>query len=66
MKELINKIEEDMRNSLDNAQMKKLHDTLVKNLNDLNNFKQEESLDHKQELDYCDMFICAKSIEGCS
>lgn len=66
MKELINKIEEDMSELLDNVQMKKLHDILEKNLNDLNIFKKENFLEHKQELDYCDMFICAKSIEGCS
>lgn len=66
MKELINKIEEDMIKLLDNVQMKKLHETLVKNLRDVTIYKEEKELAYKEKLDYCDMFICAKSIEGCS
>lgn len=62
---IINKIEEDMIKLLSDEQMKKLHETLVKNFNNLSVFK-EEKLECKEELDYCNKFICAKSIEGCS
>lgn len=66
MIEVIDKVEEEMIKLLNNVQMKKLHETLIKNLKDVTIYKEENKLDCKQKLDYCDMFICAKSIEGCS
>lgn len=66
MKEIISKIESQMINLLDDVQMKEVHNILVKNLKDLIIVKEEESIEYKQELDHCNMFICAKSIEGCS
>ncbi|WP_304683241.1 site-specific tyrosine recombinase/integron integrase [uncultured Clostridium sp.] len=65
MIEVINKIEKEMIELLDSEQMKKLHEILINNLSGLSIYK-EKGEKNKLKLNYCDKFICAKSIEGCS
>lgn len=57
MKNLIREIEENMNEYLDNIQMEILHNTLCEILKD-NQIKDEKN--------YCNMFINAKQVEGCS
>lgn len=60
MEDIIIEIEQEMMNVLNNMQMEVLHKVLLKKIN-----ANEEKLDNK-EIDYCNMFICAKKVEGCS
>lgn len=67
VEKLINEIELEMINLLSNSQMEQLHKTLLKKLQGLNftartNYK---NIENKEE-DYCNIFICAKKVEGCS
>ncbi|AKN31536.1 integrase [Clostridium carboxidivorans P7] len=67
VKELIIEIEQEMINILNNMQMEELHKVLFKKLQGLD-FIGENSCDNLQnkKLDYCNIFICAKRVEGCS
>ncbi|MEG1411668.1 MAG: tyrosine-type recombinase/integrase [Terrisporobacter sp.] len=59
MKKIITEIEQSMVNFLDNSQMEQLHNVLSKVLdNNIDNTVKEEN--------YCEMFIYAKKVEGCS
>ncbi|WP_123053394.1 site-specific tyrosine recombinase/integron integrase [Clostridium sp. JN-1] len=67
VEKLIVQIEQEMINLLDNMQMEALNKVLLKNLQGLAftdeaNNKNLES----EETDYCNIFICAKQVEGCS
>lgn len=68
MKELIIEIEQEMVKLLNNMQMEELHKVLLKNLQGLTLIDESNntSLKEKTELDYCNIFICAKRVEGCS
>lgn len=67
MKAIINEIEREMANLLDDLEMNKLHRVLIKALENLDvneNNHKENRLDGI--INYCDMFIYAKRVEGCS
>jgi site-specific recombinase XerD len=67
MEKLITEIEQEMLNILNNMQMEELHKVLMKKLqgviviDKVNNKKLEN-----EEVNYCNIFICAKRVEGCS
>ena len=64
---IIIEIEQGMINFLDNREMEELHKVLIKNLSDLTLVKGENDKNYlDDELDYCEMFIYAKKVEGCS
>lgn len=67
MEKLIIEIEQEMMNLLNNAQIEKLHKVLVKHLDGLA-FVDEiaEKKLANEDVDYCNIFICAKQVEGCS
>lgn len=67
MEKLIIEIEQEMINLLNNMQMEKLHKVLLKNLQGLAFIDEtnNKSLEN-EEVDYCNIFICAKRVEGCS
>lgn len=64
MEKLISEIEQQMINLLNNYQMEVLHKVLLKNLQCLNFTENNNAIN--EDLDYCNIFICAKRIEGCS
>lgn len=67
VEKLINEIELEMINLLNNSQMEELHIVLLKKLQGLN--FTNETIDKKienKEVNYCNIFICAKRVEGCS
>lgn len=67
MEKYIMEIEQNMVNLLDNMEMEKLHSVLINTfigLTIIENKNKEDTLD--KELNYCDMFIYAKKVEGCS
>ena len=67
MEKIIVQIEQEMLNFLDNREMEELHKVLIKNLRDLIIAKDlNEKKYLEEELDYCQMFIYAKKVEGCS
>lgn len=67
VEELIIEIEQQMINLLNNMQMEELHKVLLRKLqglafvDEVNNKNLEN-----EEVDYCNIFICAKRVEGCS
>ncbi|MDU6877561.1 site-specific tyrosine recombinase/integron integrase [Clostridium tepidum] len=67
MEKLIVEIEQEMINLLNNMQMEELHKVLLKKLNGLAFIDKanNRNLDN-EEVDYCNLFICAKRVEGCS
>lgn len=67
MNELIVEIEQGMVSLLDNMEMEELHKVLVNSLKGvtITECKEKEHM-QEEEADYCDMFICAKRVEGCS
>ncbi|MBE1303372.1 tyrosine-type recombinase/integrase [Clostridium botulinum] len=67
MEKLIIEIEQEMINLLNNMQMEELHKVLLKKLQGLAFIEKSnnKNLDNK-EVDYCNIFICAKRVEGCS
>lgn len=67
VEKLVIEIEQEMINLLNNMQMEELHKVLLKNLQGLA-FKDESNNKNleKEEVDYCNIFICAKRVEGCS
>ncbi|ENK0556594.1 integrase [Clostridium sporogenes] len=67
MKKLIIEIEHEMVNSLNNMQMEELHNVLLKKLQGLTFIDKANNKNlHNEEIDYCNIFICAKRVEGCS
>ena len=65
MEQIINEIEQSMVNLLDNMEMEELHNVLVNTLCGLTIIENKNNK-NSCEKDYCDMFICAKRVEGCS
>lgn len=65
MEQIINEIEQNMVNLLDNMEMEALHNVLVNTLCGLIVIENKNNK-NSCEKDYCDMFICAKRVEGCS
>ncbi|MEG0181144.1 MAG: tyrosine-type recombinase/integrase [Clostridium sp.] len=59
MENIINNIKLEMIGILNNSQMDALNKVLVKNLYSVSNSCKEEK-------NYCNLFLCAKQIEGCS
>lgn len=67
MEKLIIEIEQGMVNLLNNMQMEELHKILLKNLQGINFIKEpNKKIVKTDEVDYCNLFICAKRVEGCS
>lgn len=66
MKELIIEIEQEMINLLNNMQMEELHRVLMRKLDGLSLADGDNKKGLEEELDYCNAFICAKRVEGCS
>ncbi len=67
MEKLIVEIEQEMINLLNNMQMEELHKVLLKKLQGFAFIEKgnKRSLENK-EVDFCNIFICAKRVEGCS
>lgn len=67
MEKLIIEIEQEMVNSLNNMQMEELHNVLLKKLQGLDFIHKANNKNlNNEEVDYCNIFICAKRVEGCS
>lgn len=67
MEKIIIEIEQGMINFLDNKEMEELHRVLTKSLRGLTITKeQNEKIYLEDDVDYCEMFIYAKKVEGCS
>lgn len=67
MEKLIIEIEQGMANLINNMQMEELHKVLLKNLQGLILVEQIDKNMLKEEVvDYCNLFIWAKRVEGCS
>ncbi len=67
MEKVIIEIEQGMLNFLNNNEMEQLHKVLIKTLSDFTLIKNEsKSSNDVEELDYCNMFVYAKKVEGCS
>lgn len=67
VEKIIIEIEQRMLGVLNNMQMEELHRVLVHSLYELTllNYGQVD-FEKEEELDYINIFICAKSVEGCS
>ncbi len=67
MEKVITEIEEKMIHLLDDKEMEVLHNVLMSTLKNLTMTAKQGDMDNLQEeLDYCNMFIYAKKVEGCS
>lgn len=67
MEKLIIEIEQQMINLLNNMQMEELHKVLLKKLQSLAFIDEANNKNlENEEVDYCNIFICAKRVEGCS
>lgn len=67
MEKLIVEIEQGMANLLNNMQMEELHKILLKSLQGIMFVEESNKKILKDnEVDYCNFFICAKRVEGCS
>ena len=66
MEKLIIEIEQEMVSLLNNRQMEELHRTLLKKLQGVAFIDGTNKNTENKEIDYCNMFICAKQVEGCS
>jgi integrase/recombinase XerD len=67
VKKLIVEIEQEMINLLNNMQMEELHKVLLKKLQGLTFIDEAKSKNlGGGEVDYCNIFVCAKRVEGCS
>lgn len=68
MEKILIEIEQEMVKLLNNMQMEELHKVLLKNLQGLTLIDKpnDKSLEAKEKIDYCNIFICAKRVEGCS
>lgn len=63
---LITDIEQGMIKILDNKEMEELHNVLLNTLCGLTILDEKTNRDSTEECKYCEMFICAKRVEGCS
>lgn len=63
---IIIKIEQEMGKHLNNMQMEELHNLLIRNLQGLIFVEQANRTSSEEAVNYCDIFICAKRVEGCS
>lgn len=68
VEKIIIEIEQRMGCILNNMQIEELHKVLVHSLYELTFFKdgRADANEEKEELDYINIFICAKRVEGCS
>lgn len=67
MEKLIVEIEQEMIKILNNMQMEELHKVLLKKLQGSTLIDEANNKDSEnEEVDYCNLFICAKRVEGCS
>lgn len=66
VEKLIVEIEQEMINLLNNMQMEELHKVLLKKLERLSFIDESNKKIVNEELDFCNIFICAKKVEGCS
>ncbi|EHJ01985.1 MULTISPECIES: site-specific tyrosine recombinase/integron integrase [Clostridium] len=68
VEKIITEIEQRMACILNNMQIEELHKVLVHSLYELTllNDGQAGTKKQKEELDYINIFICAKGVEGCS
>lgn len=67
MEKLIIEIEQRMIRLLDNSEMEELHNVLTDTFMGLSIIKKEETtINSHDEVNYCNMFIYAKKVEGCS
>ncbi|OFI07634.1 tyrosine recombinase XerC [Clostridium acetireducens DSM 10703] len=67
MEKLIIEIEQEMINLLNNMQMEELHKVLLRKLQGLAFINKTNTRNlENEEVDYCNLFICAKRVEGCS
>ncbi|WP_125153450.1 site-specific tyrosine recombinase/integron integrase [Clostridium rectalis] len=65
MEKLIIEIEQRMVGLLNNFQMEELHKVLMENFHGLI-FLGRSNKSYDDKVDYCNLFICAKGVEGCS
>ena len=63
VEEVIAKIEQEMSNKINNMQMEELHKVLLDSLYKLE-YKEQTYSD--KEIDFLNIFLCAKQVEGCS
>lgn len=67
MEKLIVEIQQEMANILNNMQMEELQKVLLKKLQGLTFIEHKNNKIVKDdEIDYCNIFLCAKRVEGCS
>lgn len=68
VEKIITEIEQRMVYILNNMQIEELHKVLVHSLHELTLLDdgQADAKEQKDELNYINIFICAKSVEGCS
>lgn len=67
VEKIIIEIEQEMISVLNNMQMEELHKSLLKKLGKLTLIDDANSkISESAEVDYCNIFICAKRVEGCS
>lgn len=67
MKKIIIEIEKKMESLLSNLQMEELHKVLIENLQgEYVKVEFKEANEKESEIDHCNVFICAKRVEGCS
>lgn len=66
VEKIITEIEQRMAYILNNMQMEELHHILVHSLYGLTFSKNEKSDINEEKVDYVNIFICAKGVEGCS
>ena len=67
MEKIITEIEQGMLNFLNNNEMEQLHKILINTLKDFTFIKDDKkSNSDLNEPDYCEMFVYAKRVEGCS
>lgn len=67
MEKVITEIEGKMTHLLDNKEMEELHNVLICTLKNLTMISKQSDMDNlEEEFDYCNMFIYAKKVEGCS
>jgi len=67
VEELITEIEQEMIKTLNNMQMEELHEVLLGKLQGLAFVDEVNNKNFEcEEVDYCNIFTCAKRVEGCS
>jgi len=67
LEKVITEIEGKMTHLLDNKEMEELHNVLICTLKNLTMISKQSDMDNlEEEFDYCNMFIYAKKVEGCS